>query len=91
MQNCKSNTTSAAVLLILSAPLASRAQTPVVDDAAVNRFYSALANQGVRVANGTWFGDEFRVFRLGFGLLPMQDLEAALTALSAALDQETQT
>jgi hypothetical protein len=45
MQNCKSNTTSAALLLILSAPLASRAQTPVVDDATVNltKSYVALA------------------------------------------------
>ena len=66
-----------------------RLRPNVFDDAAVCRFYSALANQGVRVANGTWFGDELRIFRLGFGLLPMQDLEVALAALSAALDQET--
>ena len=59
------------------------------DDAAVNRFYSGLEKRGIRVANGTWFGDEDRVFRLGFGLLPVQDLEAALAGVSAGLDKET--
>ena len=59
------------------------------DDAAVGRFYDELANHGVRVANGSWFGDEARVFRLGFGLLPLQDLEAALAGVSAALDKES--
>ncbi|WP_158931832.1 pyridoxal phosphate-dependent aminotransferase [Acidisphaera sp. S103] len=59
------------------------------DDAAVSRFYDELASHGIRVANGTWFGDEARVFRLGFGLLPLQDLEAALAGVSAALDKES--
>jgi len=56
----------------------------VFDDGAVDRFYEGLAREGVRVANGTWFGDEARVFRLGFGLLSLVDLETALTRLSAA-------
>ncbi|MBV8654320.1 MAG: pyridoxal phosphate-dependent aminotransferase, partial [Alphaproteobacteria bacterium] len=55
------------------------------DDAAVARFYEALHGEGVRVANGAWFGDETRVFRLGFGLLSMPDLDAALKGLAAAL------
>jgi hypothetical protein len=55
------------------------------DDAAVGRFYATLANQGVRVANGAWFGDEERVFRLGFGLLAMDDLRAALQLLTDSL------
>ena len=55
------------------------------DDAAVARFPAELAREGVRVAAGSWFGDEARVFRLGFGLLSMPDLEAALRGLSAAL------
>jgi DNA-binding transcriptional MocR family regulator len=59
------------------------------DDAAVGRFYDQLVNHGVRVANGSWFGDEARVFRLGFGLLSLQDLEAALSGVSAALDKES--
>jgi aspartate/methionine/tyrosine aminotransferase len=57
-------------------------------DAAVSRFYSGLANQGVRVASGAWFGDDARVFRLGFGLPPLPDLEAALVGVSTALDKE---
>lgn len=57
------------------------------DDAAVSRFHNALEVERVRVANGTWFGDEARIFRLGFGLLPMHDLEAALAGLSAALQK----
>lgn len=59
------------------------------DDTAVCRFHDALQSQGVRVAKGAWFGDEARVFRLGFGLLSMQDLDAALAGLSAALDKAT--
>lgn len=61
------------------------------DEAAVGRFYRELASHGVRVANGTWFGDADRVFRLGFGLLPLQDLNAALAGVSAALDTESTT
>jgi len=51
----------------------------------VDRFYARLAREGVRVASGSWFGDEARVFRLGFGLLPAAELEVALARLSAAL------
>jgi aspartate/methionine/tyrosine aminotransferase len=64
-----------------------RLKPSVFDDAAVSRFYATLASAGVRVANGSWFGDEARVFRLGFGLLAMPDLEVALTLLAAALRQ----
>jgi aspartate/methionine/tyrosine aminotransferase len=56
-------------------------------DAAVSRFYSELVTRGVRVANGIWFGDEARVFRLGFGLLSPPDLEAALAGISAVLEK----
>ncbi len=34
-----------------------RLKPSVFDDVAVSRFYDALASAGVRVANGTWFGD----------------------------------
>jgi len=60
-------------------------QPAAFDDAAIARFYEALAGEGVRVANGLWFGDEPRVFRLGFGLLSMADLDAALAGLTGAL------
>jgi aspartate/methionine/tyrosine aminotransferase len=64
-----------------------RLKPSAFDDAAVSRFYETLASESVRVANGTWFGDEARVFRLGFGLLAMPDLQVALTLLAAALRQ----
>jgi hypothetical protein len=62
-----------------------RLRSSVFDDAAVTRVYAALAQAGVRVADGRWFGEEARVFRLGFGLLPIPDLRHALDALTAGL------
>jgi hypothetical protein len=64
-----------------------RLKREMFDDAAVGRFHATLVSQGVRVANGTWFGDEARVFRLGFGLLPIPELQVALRLLSDALRQ----
>ena len=45
MKHCKLNTTAAALLLILSAPLLSKAQTPVIEKATVNlaKSYISLA------------------------------------------------
>ncbi|WP_299396677.1 pyridoxal phosphate-dependent aminotransferase [Pelagibius sp.] len=62
-----------------------RLKPTAFDDAAVARFYDAMARHDVRVASGAWFGDEARVFRLGFGLLEMDDLDSGLQALSACL------
>jgi aspartate/methionine/tyrosine aminotransferase len=64
-----------------------RLKPDVFDDEAVARFYSALGENDVRVACGSWFGDEARVFRLGFGLPAPAELDAGLAALSAALRQ----
>jgi aspartate/methionine/tyrosine aminotransferase len=64
----------------------ARLKPAVFDDVAVGRFHAALASEGVRVGNGTWFGDEARVFRLGFGLLSMPDLKVALGKLTIALN-----
>jgi aspartate/methionine/tyrosine aminotransferase len=64
---------------------AVRLKRAVFDDAAVDRFQEELEKQGVKVTLGRWFGDEARVFRLGFGLLAPEDLDAALAALSRAL------
>lgn len=55
------------------------------DDAAVERFHAALPALDVRVAPGPWFGEERRVFRLGFGLLDGPELDQALARLAAAL------
>ena len=46
---------------------------------------SAASTRGS--ATAAWFGEEPRVFRLGFGFLPMAELDAALEALTAALQQ----
>jgi aspartate/methionine/tyrosine aminotransferase len=53
----------------------------------VERFRRAAAELSVRVADGDWFGDEPRVFRLGFGFPPPVELKAALDALATALRQ----
>jgi aspartate/methionine/tyrosine aminotransferase len=62
-----------------------RLSPAVFDGAGIGRFHGALAKSGVRVAPGNWFGDEERVFRLGFGLLPMPELDQGLQRLSDAL------
>ena len=62
-----------------------RLKKPVFDDEASRRFYGAATAKGARVAKGAWFGEEVRVFRLGFGLLPMVELGDALAVLTDAL------
>ena len=64
-----------------------RLKRTAFDDEAVRRFYAALPLAGVRVAPGTWFGEEERVFRLGFGAISSSDLDAALTALTKVLNE----
>jgi DNA-binding transcriptional MocR family regulator len=62
-----------------------RLRSDQFDQAGVARFHAALKTLDARVGDGTWFGEEPRVFRLGFGLLPIPELERGLEALSAAL------
>jgi aspartate/methionine/tyrosine aminotransferase len=57
------------------------------DDDSVARFYRVAAAKGTRVAKGDWFGEKARVFRLGFGLLPVHELGDALAELTAALKE----
>jgi DNA-binding transcriptional MocR family regulator len=64
-----------------------RLRSDQFDQAAVGRFHAALAALDARVGDGSWFGEESRVFRLGFGLLPIPELELGLGALSTALQQ----
>lgn len=56
-----------------------------VPDDAVPAFYARLAARDTRVAPGSWFGEEDRVFRLGFGHLPPDDFTEALARLADAL------
>src|SRR5262249_59455707 len=62
-----------------------RLKPAVFDDGTVDSFYETLAREGIRVANGRWFGDEARVFRLGFGLHTPAAPQAAVTRLAAVL------
>jgi aspartate/methionine/tyrosine aminotransferase len=62
-----------------------RLRPDIYDQAAVARFHAALPEQGAMVGRGPWFDEEDRVFRLGFGYLPLAQLDGALDALSRAL------
>ncbi len=55
------------------------------DAAGVEAFYGELGRQSALVANGSWFGEEARIFRVGFGYPPPERLENALDAVSRAL------
>ena len=55
------------------------------DESSAQLFFSALTGRGVRVGNGAWFGDEARVFRVGFGHLSPDDLQTALGQMTLAL------
>jgi aspartate/methionine/tyrosine aminotransferase len=63
-----------------------RLRSDVFDDDAVSRFWNLLPRHDVQLASGEWFGESNRVFRLGFGYLPLERLGPALSALSSALD-----
>jgi aspartate/methionine/tyrosine aminotransferase len=56
-------------------------------DAAVAAFHAGLAGHGIRVAPGSWFGEDDRVFRLGFGHLPPADFTEALARLALAIKE----
>jgi aspartate/methionine/tyrosine aminotransferase len=49
------------------------------------RFHSRLAEYGVLVSRGEWFGDSPYVVRLGFGHEPMERLRAGLDLVGEAL------
>lgn len=59
-----------------------RLRPSVFDDARVEAFYALAARRRINLAAGNLFFDERRVFRLGFGALPIATLEAALEALA---------
>jgi aspartate/methionine/tyrosine aminotransferase len=65
-----------------------RLKRSAFDDEAVERFYERLPDLDVVVARGHWFEEEPRVFRLGFGYLPAEELRVALGKLTEALRQD---
>jgi aspartate/methionine/tyrosine aminotransferase len=59
------------------------------DDASVSRFWERLPENDIQLGAGPWFGESSRVFRLGFGYLPLPDFRTALDRLAATMDQAT--
>ncbi len=62
-----------------------RLRADVFADDVVDRFFAKLKAHDTMVAQGRWFDDADRIFRLGFGYLPVAVLDDALGAVSAAL------
>ncbi|MBL8078931.1 MAG: pyridoxal phosphate-dependent aminotransferase [Anaerolineales bacterium] len=62
-----------------------RLKLDMFSDAAVDAFYTQAGNHQVQLASGEWFGEQKRVFRLGFGFLPIPLLEEALSLLEGIL------
>jgi aspartate/methionine/tyrosine aminotransferase len=62
-----------------------RLRPDVFTDTEVNAFYAQAGNVQVQLASGEWFGEQKRVFRLGFGFLPIPLLEQALSLLEGIL------
>ena len=62
-----------------------RLRPNLYDESGVTDFYQKARSYEVQVANGAWFGEASRVFRLGFGFLQLPQLERALDALSRTL------
>jgi aspartate/methionine/tyrosine aminotransferase len=59
------------------------------DDSSVARFWARLPEDDIQLGSGPWFGESTRVFRLGFGYLPLSDFRTALDQLAATLDRST--
>ncbi len=62
-----------------------RLRPDVFNDSEVNNFYSQAGNAQIQLASGEWFGEQKRIFRLGFGFLPLPLLEQALSNLEDTL------
>ena len=59
------------------------------DEEAVSRFWAGLEEKDLQLAPGNWFGESLRIFRLGFGYMPLDCLTPALRAVSSHLDAVT--
>lgn len=66
-----------------------RLREDALDETSVSRFWELLPEHDLQLASGAWFGESNRVLRLGFGYLPPDRLDAALSALSEVLDAVT--
>jgi hypothetical protein len=64
-----------------------RLRPEVFDDLAVERFWERVPANNMQLGSGPWFGESTRVFRLGFGYLPLLEFGLALDLLALTLDQ----
>ena len=62
-----------------------RLKEEAFSDQAVQEFWQVLPELDLQLASGSWFGETSRVFRLGFGYLPLDTLVEALQNLETAL------
>lgn len=67
-----------------------RLNEEIFSDSDVEKFWLLLPDLELQLANGEWFGETRRVFRLGFGYLSLSMLSEALRSLSTALDKTQQ-
>ena len=64
-----------------------RLREDTFDEKAISRFWAGLQERDLQLAPGTWFGASLRIFRLGFGYMPLDCLTPALQAVSSHLDE----
>lgn len=62
-----------------------RLRPDVYSDADVDAFFARLKINDAMVAEGRWFDDETRIFRLGFGYPSLAMLDDALAAVARSL------
>ena len=55
----------------------------------IEEFYSLSKAIGIQIANGEWFGESKRYFRIGFGYLELDKLKFTLNKLSEILKKTT--
>jgi len=51
----------------------------------IEKFYSLSKRSGIQIANGEWFGESKRYFRLGFGYMEIEQLISTLEKLTKIL------
>lgn len=58
-------------------------------DKQIDAFYSSCKKMDIQIANGEWFGESQRFFRLGFGHMEIDKLRVTLDRLSIILKNST--
>lgn len=53
----------------------------------IENFYALSKKSGIQIANGIWFGESSRYFRLGFGYMDIKNLQYTLEKLSVILNK----